>query len=47
MGKIKNPSRWMSKGFSIIEVISAIIILNKCASADYECNDKRDGCGST
>ena len=21
MGKIKNPSRWMSKGFSIIEVI--------------------------
>ena len=32
MGKIKNPSRWMSKGFSIIEVISAIIILSIMAS---------------
>ena len=32
MGKIKNPSRWMSKGFSIIEVISAIIILSVMAS---------------
>ena len=32
MGKIKNPSRWMSKGFSIIEVISAIIILSIMAT---------------
>jgi len=32
MGKIKNPSRWMSNGFSIIEVISAIIILSIMAS---------------
>ena len=32
MGKIKNPSRWMSKGFSIIAVISAIIILSIMAT---------------
>ena len=32
MGKIKNPSRWMSKGFSIIEVISAIINLSIMAT---------------
>ena len=38
MGKIKNPSRWMSKGFSIIEVISAIIILSLSVNvmSDYK-----------